>query len=118
MQSGISTDKWSVRHKWLGALSGTLLAFVGRQRREFSLSQNEGPDRILSARRRMRVGSIRGTRNAVGDTMQTGYYGSGIEMWNIYSLLYRAVAAFVLLLLAPALWGQGVSGRIIGNGAG
>ncbi len=28
MQSGISTDKWSVRQKWPGALSGTLLAFV------------------------------------------------------------------------------------------
>jgi Carboxypeptidase regulatory-like domain/TonB dependent receptor len=48
--------------------------------------------------------------------MQTGgHYGNGIEMRNMSSLPYRAVAAFVLLLLAPALRAQGVSGRILGT---
>ena len=48
--------------------------------------------------------------------MQTeGYYGSRTEMRNMSSLLCRAFAVFVLLLLAPALRGQGVSGRILGT---
>ena len=47
--------------------------------------------------------------------MQTGYYGSGIEMRAMSSLLYRVIAAFVLLLLVPALRAQGVSGRILGT---
>src|SRR6478672_5634553 len=107
MQSGISTDKWSGRLNWPGVLSGTLLVLVGRQRWESSRNQNEGSDRILTARS-MRVGSISEKRNEIGGIMQTGgYYGSGVEIRNMFSLLYRAVPAFVLLLLAPALLGQG-----------
>ena len=116
MKSGISTDKWSVRLRYLGALSGALLVFVGRQRSESSVSQNKGADRILAARRSIRVGSISEERNAIGGAMQTeGYYGSRTEMRNMSSLLCRAFAVFVLLLLAPALRGQGVSGRILGT---
>ena len=116
MQSGISTDKWSGRLKWLRALSGPLLVFVGCQRWESSLSQNKGSDGILTARRSMRVRSISEKGNVIGGIMQTGgHYGNGIEMRNMSSLPYRAVAAFVLLLLAPALRAQGVSGRILGT---
>src|SRR5580704_17185759 len=77
MQSGISTDKWSGRLRWPGALSGPLLVFVGRQGWKSSLNQNEGPDRIVTARRSLRVGSIREKRDAIGGIMQTGgHFGS------------------------------------------